>query len=318
MGQENKQQDELEFDIGEDEQEATVDMNEDGSEAKLVEEEKPEVEEEEKPEKSEEKQAAPNSEELDNYSEKVQKRIDKLTARLREHQRREEAAIEYAKSVQQTNEQLQKQYAQTNTERMGEAKGRIDTQILSLKSVIKKAKEEGDIETETEAQQRLTQAIWEKNNVEQAERQAKSAPAQESQRMPEELSKPVYQVDEKAEEWAERNPWFGKNIVMTRTVEGVHTELVKNEGFDPTSDEYYDEIDRRMRNIFPQAFQPQQSEEPAQTNRSNRPVQTVAPATRSSGVNSSARRTIKLKPSEVAIAKKLGVPLEEYAKFVKR
>jgi len=135
MGQENKQQDELEFDIGEDEQEATVDMNEDGSEAKLVEEEKPEIEEEEKP--AEEKQAAPNSEELDNYSEKVQKRIDKLTARLREHQRREEAAIEYAKSVQQTNEELQKQYAQTNTERMGEAKGRIDTQILVTIRLIK-------------------------------------------------------------------------------------------------------------------------------------------------------------------------------------
>jgi len=313
MGQENKQ-DELEFDIGENEQEATVDMNEDGTEAKLVEEEKPEVEEEEKPE---EKQAAPDSDELDNYSEKVKKRIDKLTARLREHQRREEAAIEYAKSVQQTNEELQKQYAQTNTQRMGEAKGRIDTQILSLKSVIKKAKEEGDFETETEAQQRLTQALWEKNNVEQAELQARSAPAQEPQRMPEELSQPIAQVDEKAEDWAERNPWFGKNIVMTNTVQGIHMELVKNEGFDPSSDEYYDEIDRRMSSLFPQAFQTQQ-EEPAQTNRSARPVQTVAPATRSSGVNSSARRTIKLKPSEVAIAKKLGVPLEEYAKFVKR
>ena len=107
---------------------------------------------------------------------------------------------------------------------------------------------------------------------------------------------------------------------MTNTVRGIHIELVKNEGFDPTTDEYYDEVDRRMRHIFPQQFgeaTPPQ-DEAAPSNRTSRNVQTVAPATRSSGVNNSARRTIKLKPSEVAIAKKLGVPLEEYAKHVKR
>ena len=299
-------QDELEFNIGEEEDEATVEMNEDGTDAKVAEAEAKEKATEE----------APNTEELENYSEKVQKRIDKLTARMREHQRREEAALEYARSVQKANEDLQVRYAKTNTERMGEARGRLDTQIMALKSVIKRAREEGDIDTETEAQQRLTSAVWEQQKLQEAEAQAKQQPAQQpKQQLPEQLRNRIPVPDAKAEDWAERNPWFGKNTVMTNTVYGIHTELVKNEGFDPASDEYYSEIDRRMRSIFPQAYE----ETPAQqTNRGNRPVQTVAPATRASGVNSTARRTIKLKPSEVAIAKKLGVPLEEYAKYVKR
>ena len=105
---------------------------------------------------------------------------------------------------------------------------------------------------------------------------------------------------------------------MTNTVRGIHVELIKNEGFDPSADEYYDEIDRRMKNLFPKQYNGDNAADSAPDNRTNRPVQTVAPATRSSGINNSARRTIKLKPSEVAIAKRLGVPLEEYAKHVKR
>jgi len=291
----------LEFNVGEDEQEAVVELNDDGAEVVNVKQEQPE------------KQAAPSSDDLDNYSEKVKKRIDKLTARLRESERREESALEYARSVHAKHTELSKAYEQSTTARRGEAEGRLDTTITALKNVIKRAREEGDIDTETEAQQRLTTSLWEKQQL----LQQKNTPVQ----TPQNLQVPSFnqppRTDAKAEEWAERNEWFGQDVVMTNTVRGIHVELVKNEGFDPSSDEYYDEIDRRMRNIFPQRFE---VEEPAPqtTNRTSRPVQTVAPATRSSGVNSTARRTIKLRPSEVAIAKRLGVPLEEYAKYVKR
>lgn len=313
-------QNELQFDIGEDEEETTVMMDQDGSKAAVVQKEELQVEQEE-PSAPTARHNGSDDDDLDQYSEKVKKRIDKLTARLREHQRREEAAIEYARSVQRNNEELQQRYNQTNVARIGEARGRLDTQILALKNVIKRAREENDIDTETEAQQRLTTALWEQQRLLENEKQAKEQPVVQPQPVaPPPAPREPAPVDVKAEEWAEQNPWFGKDVVMTNTVRGIHVELVKNEGFDPSSDEYYDEINRRMRNLFPQRFTGAQiPQEPApQTNRSARSASTVAPATRPSGVNSTARRMIKLKPSEVAIAKKLGVPLEEYAKYVKR
>jgi hypothetical protein len=301
---------ELDFNVGEDEQEATVEMNEDGSDAKLAVEEPPAVEQ------ASAKQAAPAEEELDDYSGKVKKRIDKLTARLRETQRREEAALEYARNVRQQNEQLEQQYRKTDTERLQEAQGRVDSHLIALKQVIKKAREEGDIDTETEAQQRLTSMIWEQQRLNETSNQRrqeaqKPKPAQEQ---PEILRPRMPEPDLKAEEWAEQNTWFGTNTVMTHTVRGIHMDLVQKEGFDPSSDEYYSEIDRRMSQIFPSEYGIEPTQ---QNNRTNRPVQTVAPATRSSGVNNSARRSVRLSPSQVAIAKKLGVPLEEYAKYVK-
>ena len=301
---------ELEFSVGDEEQEATVEMNEDGSEATLASaEEAPIVEQEAE---------APKSEDLDNYSDKVKKRIDKLTARLRETQRREEAAIEYAKSVQQQVDELQQRFNKTDTERLGEAKNRVETQVTALKHIIKKAREEGDIDTETEAQQRLTTIVWEQQQLAKTlqEREFQAQQPQQPREQPEILRPRRAEPDPRAEEWAENNPWFGQNTVMTHAVWGLHKDLIQKEGFDPTTNEYYDEIDRRMRTLFPQEFQI--DEAPAQqTNRNSRPVQTVAPATRSSGINSSARRSVRLKPSQVAIAKKLGVPLEEYAKYVK-
>jgi len=315
-------QDELQFNIGEDEEETTVSMNQDGGDASIVKKEELIVEQEKAP-SAKRTEDGPDSEDLDQYSQKVQKRIDKLTARLREHQRREEAAIEYARNIQKTNEELQERYKQSNAARMGEARGRLDTQIMALKSVIKRAREENDIDTETEAQQRLTTALWEQQRLAEGERQAKEEPVVKPQPV---SSQPAQRAapppDPKAEEWAEKNTWFGKDIVMTNTVRGIHVELVKNEGFDPSSDEYYDEIDRRMRSLFPQRYpntrKGREEAAPDDDNRGNRIASTVAPATRSSGVNSTARRMIKLRPSEVAIAKKLGVPLEEYAKYVKR
>jgi hypothetical protein len=302
---------ELEFDIGEEEKEATVEMNDDGTDAELAVEEAPAVEVSKKGAKAE-------KEDLENYSGKVKKRIDKLTARLRETQRREEAALSYAKNVQQQNQELETRFQQTDGQRLQEAQGRISSHAIALKQVIKKAREEGDIDTETEAQQRLTATMMEQQRVQdstarraQAPAPAPAQPQTQAQAVP---APRAPEPDIRAEEWAESNEWFGQNTVMTHAVRGIHVDLVQKEGFDPSTDEYYDEIDRRIRDIFPREFDTTTT---PNNNRSRRSVQPVAPATRSSGVNNTARRTVRLSPSQVAIAKKLGVPLEEYAKHVK-
>ena len=302
---------ELEFNVGEEESEATVEMNEDGSEAKIAAEEPPVVEEVEK-----KPVAKKETEDLEQYSDKVKKRIDKLTARLRETQRREETALEYAKNVKQQNEELEQKYKRSDTERLQEAQGRTESHVIALKQVIKKAREEGDIDTETEAQQRLTNVLVEQDRIKQTTNLRQAEPSQPAQPPVQTTPspEPQRQSDPRADEWAKENEWFGKNTVMTHAVRGIHVDLIQKEGFDPRTDEYYDEIDRRIRDIFPSEFE--EASTPT-NNRTSRPVQTVAPATRSSGVNNTARRTVKLTPSQVAIAKKLGVPLEEYAKHVK-
>ena len=301
---------EMNFDVGEDEQEeTTIEMNEDGTDAKVAEQEEIVVEQTQK------KTSSSDTEELENYSGKVKKRIDKLTARLRETQRREEAALEFAKNVQQQNQVLEERYQKTDGERLQEAQGRVSSHTLALKQVIKKAREEGDIDTETEAQQRLTSAMMEQQRIQDTTaRRAQApdpAPAQPQPQQPAPAQR-APEPDIKAEEWAESNEWFGQNTVMTHAVRGIHIDLVQKEGFDPTTDEYYHEIDRRIKDIFPNEF-----EGTPTNNRTRRSVQPVAPATRSSGVNNSARRTVRLTPSQVAIAKRIGVPLEEYAKHVK-
>ena len=301
----NNQQ-EIEFKLGEGESPVDVDVvdTEDTVQEQEI-SQTPQVESE-KPEN-----------EINQYSENVKKRIDKLTARLRETQRREEAAITYAKKVQEESSQLQQRMLRTDEERLHEAKGRIETQVVALKQIIRKAREEGDIDTETEANQRLTDLIYDQRQVSE-EDQRRAAYVQQQAASP--VQQPQYQqpqyqqpapVDPKLEDWMEKNPWYGQDTVMTNTAWGVHKQLVINEGFDGSSEEYYDELDKRMRNTFPKKFSQ------AQNNSTTRNVQSVAPATRSSGVNSSARRTVRLSPSQVAMAKKLGVPLEEYAKYVK-
>lgn len=312
----------LEFNIGEDEEPATIEMNEDGSDAVLADApQAPEVELEQPESPPEQKQQAKD---LDEYSAGVRKRIEKLTARLRETERREQAAVEYARNVQQRANQLEQQFRQTDTERLNEAKGRIDTQIAALKQVIRQAREEGDFDTETEAQERLTAILMDQRQVQQAaaqrEQQAQYAAQQEQQRQALQQQQPVQQQaqepDPRAEEWAEKNEWFGTDVPMTHAVFGIHAQLVNKERFDPQSEEYYDELDRRIREAFPHKFQSENAPVTPQRQQRARSAHSVAPATRSSGVNT-ARRSVKLTPSQVAIAKKLGVPLEEYAKYVK-
>jgi len=305
--------DELEFKIGEDESPATVAIGEDGAAEVLDKPQAPRVETT--------SQQSNEGGELDQYSEGVKKRIDKLTARLRETQRREQAALEYAKSVQARATQLEQQYMTADSERLGEANGRVQTQVVALKQIIRKAREEGDIDTETEAQQRLTSLTMEQNQIthatQQREQQVQQWTQQQQVAAQQAAQQPQVQVqqevDPRVEDWAERNPWYGRDTAMTHAAWGIHRQLIQSEGFDPNSNEYYDELDNRLKQTFPQKLGGGQQ---AQTNRSARLVQTVAPASRSSGINN-ARRTVKLTPSQVAIAKKLGVPLEEYAKYVK-
>ena len=302
---------ELEFNLGEDESPATVAINEEGAAEVLDKPQDPAVET---------TSQASSGNELDQYSEGVRKRIDKLTARLRETQRREQAAMEYAKSVQARATQLEQQYMAVDSERLGEANGRVQTQVVALKQIIRKAREEGDIDTETEAHERLTALTMEQSQINVATQQREQqqqqwnyqqqVAAQQVVQQPQ----PQQEIDPRVEEWAERNPWYGRDTAMTHAAWGIHRQLIQVEGFDANGNEYYDELDNRLKQAFPQKLGGGQQQ--TQNNRSTRSVQTVAPASRSSGINN-ARRTVKLTPSQVAIAKKLGVPLEEYAKYVK-
>lgn len=300
----------LEFDLGADEKPAEITLDEPSDSPRSQMETANRAVAESQPERDQ-------REELDHVSDAVQKRIAKLTARMRESERREQAALEYARGLQSQAQQLQQQLVHTDYSRLNEAKTRLDTQQATLKAIIKKAREENDIDTETEATQRLSELVMEQRQVsgwmqtqEQQLRQPQPAPA------PQQAQQPVRQPpapSPKAEDWASRNDWFGKDRTLTYAAWGIHQTLIENEGFDPNSDEYYTELDRRLREEFPKRFP---DGNPQQTNRQQRSAPAVAPATRSSGINS-ARRTVRLSPSQVAIAKKLNVPLEEYAKYVK-
>lgn len=303
----------LEFDLGENEVATDISINEEG---------KAEVQEA-VPESAE---PASNREELETISDNVQKRIAKLTARMREAERREQAAIEYAKGLQTQTQTLQQKLVNTDYSRLNEAKTRLETQQATLKAIIRKAREEGDIDTETEAQQRLADLVYEQRQVagwlqdqqQQVETYKQAPQPQQQAPQPQQAYQPPApqqpRPSPQAEEWAERNPWFGQDRVMTYAAWGIHETLVSQEGIDPNSDEYYTELDRRLVEEFPNKFQNRSSAQ--QPTRQQRPAPAVAPATRSSGINN-VRRTVRLSPSQVAIAKKLGVPIEEYAKYVK-
>ena len=304
--------DQLEFDLGEDEKAATVTVNEEQDSPAAGEQQT--APEQEKPEQQS------HSDELSSVNDAVQKRIAKLTAKMREAERREQAALEYAKGLQAQAQTLQQRLVHTDYSRLNEAKTRLETQQTALRQIIQKAREEGDINTEIEAQERLTGLLQEKTQVSQWLQQqevARQQPVQEDFQRPQQPQRPQQQPpapDPRAEEWAARNEWFGQDRMMTYAAWGIHQDLIEREGIDPNSDEYYTELDRRIREEFPKRFAGERSSN--QSSRQQRSAPAVAPASRSSGINS-ARRTVRLSPSQVAIAKKLGVPLEEYAKHVK-
>jgi hypothetical protein len=245
----------------------------------------------------EETKTETKSEELEEYSAGVKKRIDKLTKKMREAERREEAAIEYARKIQNQQKVLQSQLNQKDALFVEEGTKKLDAQEEFAKRALQAAIQEGDTEKQVEAQQAMAKMAIERERLTAEKIQPQT---QEQQYVEQQPVAP--RPSGKAKEWADKNEWFNTDRAMTFTSMEIHKDLVQ-EGFDVESDEYYNEIDARIRKEFPQKF----GEQPKVT-------QKVASAVRTT---SSGRRTVRLTPSQVAIAKKLGVPLEEYAKHVK-
>ena len=304
--------DQLEFNLGEGEQGAEVEIAEDGT-AKIA-----AVDEEEAKNAALEGKKTPErgTQEHEEYSNKVKKRIEKMTAKLRESERREQAALEYAKQVQANLQQMQAKVYNLDQGYLTESKGRIDSQISIAEANLQNAVEQNDGRAVVEAQKLLSQLMIQQD---QLNRVAAQRPKVQPQAPQQAYQQPVYQQppqqaprgpDEKAEQWAEENEWFGSDEVMTNGTFAIHNQL-EREGFDLSSDEYYDELNRRVRKEFPHKFRKPQVN-------TNVDAPGIAPATRGLSVSQTGRRTIKLTPSEVAMAKRIGVPLEEYAKYVRR
>ena len=250
------------------------------------------------------------SSEHEEYSGKVQKRIDKLTRKVREAERQQTAAIEFAKGVQTENQQLKHRVTSLDAGYVNEYGDRIATEQASVTKDMQEAVATGDSAKQVELNKKVAQLAIEEERVRAAkieqERQAKIAQSNAQRPPPQTQQAPPVRTDPKASKWASNNEWFGEDDAMTFAAFGIHKRLVEEEGFDTSAPEYYDEIDKRIREAFPHKFNGEVS-----VSESRRPQQTVASAVRSSGTG---RATVRLSPSEVAIAKKLGVSLEEYAK----
>tara|TARA_B100000768_G_C11282583_1_gene379551 strand:- start:2507 stop:3355 length:849 start_codon:yes stop_codon:yes gene_type:complete len=242
----------------------------------------------------------------------TQSRINRLTKKMREAERRENEALNYAKQVQAEANSLKQRMSSLDTSYVNEYTTRVETQLAQTEKEMARAMELGDTQAAVEAQRKLTSLSIENDRASQAkmqqERQKESAsqqPQQQPQAQPQQQQQ-MRRPDRKAEDWAEKNDWFGQDEAMTFAAFGIHKKLVEEEGFDPQSDDYYSELDQRISEKF---------RTPA-NNTSRRPAQTVAGVSRSTSGRSTGRK-VRLTPSQVAIAKKLGVPLSEYAKYVK-
>ena len=255
-----------------------------------------------------EKKEETKKEELEQYSDGVQKRIAKLTKKWREAERQREAALEYAKGVQDEHSKLKTKVSNLEPSYVNAMEGRVVSGLQAAQAKLVAAREAGDIKSEVEAQKEIGKLGVEESRV-AGMRQRVAAEMKQVQQPVKTLEESIAPTqaapDPRAEEWADKNTWFGQDSAMTYTAFDLHEKLTKEEGFDPASDEYYAEVDKRMRLDFPHKFGK------TETRESTKPTQTVASATRS--VNNS-RKTVRLTPSQVTIAKKLGVPLELYAK----
>mgnify|MGYP005813452627 FL=1 len=258
-----------------------------------------------------------NSGEHEDYSAKVQKRIDKLTKKAREAERQQQAAIAYAQGLQQENSTLKGRVHNLDVGYVSEYGDRINSQTETVTREMQDAVASGDTTKQVELNKKLAQLAIEEERVRaaKAEQTRMQEAAQQPQAAPPTQQAPQVPVrpDPKAEDWASKNKWFGEDDAMTFAAFGIHRTLVEEEGFDTTTPEYYAEIDKRVREAFPHKFNSEVAVEQAvSVPEGRRPQQAVASAVRSSN---SGRKTVKLSPSEVAIANKLGVPLNEYAKY---
>lgn len=268
----------------------------------------------EEPEAQEQESAAESGDdELDSYSNKVQARIKKLTERYRKEERDREEAVRLAQQLLQENESLKNRVQNLDKGYLSEYGTRIDAQVETAKRLYKEAYDAGDTDKMFEAQEALSKMSIEQERLriakQRSEQVSDQAPvAQQQAPVQQPIAPPAPKPDPKAQSWAEKNDWFGSDEVMTYAAFGIHRKLVEEEGFDPASEEYYTEVDRRMRSEFPNKFQAKKS--------SGAQVASAG-ASASRSTAKTGRRSVKLSPSQIAMAKRLNVPLEEYAKFVK-
>ena len=280
-------------------------------EEEAEEQEESTAEEQEEAEEQEQPQAA-NEDELQEYSKNVQQRISKLTRKYRDEEAQRVAAVEFAEAVKKQNEELKARLDQLDQSYTNEFGTRIDSQIEAAKQAYQKAYDDGDAEAMFEAQKNLSKLALDQAQLEQAKRRQETRVEQPVQEPVQQQAQPQqpHAPDPKAEAWAQKNEWFGSDQTMTYAAFGVHRQLIEDEGFDPQSDEYYNELDNRMRREFPHKFAA-----PAKNDTGPRVASAESTASRSKSTKG--RRTVKLTPSQIAIAKRLNVPLEEYAKYVK-
>jgi hypothetical protein len=279
----------------------------------------PESEEAEQPqEEVQEAQEPQGDDELEDYSDRVQKRIKNLTRKLREAERASESAYTYANQLQQENQQLQQKSANLDRSYLSEAENRLKSQKAQAQAALKGAYEEQDFDKVAKAQDIIAKIAVEESKIEASKSQLEYQDEQKAQNnevnvaqtvapQPQAIPQPAPEPDPKAQSWAENNAWFGEDETMTIAAFNIHRKLVEDEGFDPKSDEYYTEVDKRIREDFPHKFEEKK-----------KPSQRVASAGRADTSATPGKKQVRLSPSEVQMAKKLNVPLGEYAKFVKR
>ena len=304
------------IELPEEKPEAEIETKEDSSSTPQAEEPREEKAEgsDAQPEAKQEDKPEQKKEELETYSKDVQRRIAKLTKKWREAQRQADEALAFAKNQKDQKEKLQKKYSKVEQAGVKDREQRITSGLQAAAAKLAAAKEAGDLAAEVEAGKEIARLGYEEARLNEAkaayEDMAKAEPKEVE--IPKVTPQQTAQPDPKAETWGAKNKWFGTDTAMTYTAFDLHKKLVDEEGFDPASDEYYSEIDKRIRLEFPNKFDT--TDDKVQNN-TTKPTQIVASAKRS--VNKSGRKTVRLTPSQVAIAKKLGVPLEDYAKQLK-
>jgi hypothetical protein len=311
---EDKKRDPM-IDVGEEEgAEVTLDNNE---QTKVVAEEKKEekidvIQEEEKPiVEAKVEKPVEKKDELEEYSESVKKRIAKLTHKIREAERQKEEAINFAHSVKKEKEQIESRLSRTDQRYVSEFESRVKSSLDNVKIALKSAINAGDVDAQISAQQQIAELTLEAARLGSIKSNQQDIVKEKEVTITPQQTNQTPQTDPKAEDWASRNNWFGNDSAMTYTAFDLHKKIVEEEGFDPRSDEYYAEIDKRIRLEFPHKFA---IKEDTSTESTNKPVQNVASAKRPS--QTGRKKTVRLTPSQVAIAKRLGVPLEEYAKHL--
>jgi hypothetical protein len=255
--------------------------------------------------------AQDDDDELGQYSTKVQSRINKLTAKSRAAERDKEEAQRLAEQLYQENQKLQQRVKGLDTGYLSEYGTRLEAQAIAAKDAFKKAYESGDPDALASAQEQMSKIAIDQERFRIAKQRSEAQPQQVERAeapAPQAPRQQEVRVDKKAQTWAEKNDWFGSDKMLTAAAMALHSTLVEDEGFDPTSDEYYSEIDSRIRREFPHKFKTTQSAAPAR-------VASAAASASKAAVQG--RRSVKLSASQVAMAKRLNVPLEEYAKYVK-